>query len=401
MSRKKYNEVVAGVFVLAALAAIVGVVLWLGASQFFRTKGQIVSFYVPQSNGPTGLQVGATVNYGDSGIGRIIEVLVVPEKDQCIYHVQLERKDITIYSNGKGLIVSPFVGQPVLALTSSGSPPSPLADDEHPIPLSGGMQEAMTNIARSAENIQAISAAIRKFVDVSQGGLVLKQIDSIVADLKTVSANFVTITTAFRNMSDPKNADSTIARINKTVEDLSEMTSQARPKVDQMLTSAADLTRRLDEYAQKDVADLLARLRESNTQIFKMSQNLAEVSQQAREAVAMNRDSVDTMVDNMTKVSANLKAMSEEVRRAPWLLLYKPTPKEVCAQGIQNAARAFSEGAGQMEQTAAKLAGLIKASPEGIKGDHPALKQTLKELQERFQELSKYEQALWEELKKK
>lgn len=401
MPRKKYNEVAAGVFVLAALAAVIGVILWLGAAQFFKTKGQVAVFYVPQSAGPVGLQVGTNVNFGDSTIGRIVEVNVIPQKDQCLYLVQLERKDITIYSNGSGLIVSPFVGQPVLAITSSGSPSAPIADENHPILLSGGMQKTMTDLASSAENIKAITVSIRKVIDSSQGGKLLTQIDELVTDLKTASANILAVSTTFKNATDPKIADSIMAKVNKVAEDLSQMTSDAKPKVNQVLTSATNIAGKLDEYAQKDVADLLARLRETNTEIFKMAQNFEQMSEQAKEVVAMNRDNVDLAISNLAKVSTNLKSMSEEVRRAPWLLMNKPTAKEAREQGIQDAARAFSEGASQMEQTASRLSGLIKSSPEGIKSDNPALKQTLLELQERFKEFSKYEQALWNELQKK
>ena len=94
-------------------------------------------------------------------------------------------------------------------------------------------------------------------------------------------------------------------------------------------------------------------------------------------------------------------AMAAEVRRAPWRLMYKPTEKETHQQDIYDAARAFSDGAAQMDQTAAKLAGLIKASPGGLDGQSPVVKQMLKELQDRFNQFNKFEQALWDELQKK
>ena len=401
MPRKKHNEVIAGLFVLLAVATLLGVVFWLGAVHLLETKGQMVSFYVPQDQGSTGLELGADVTVGDGSIGRLVDIQPDPAKQRCLYHAQLNRKDITITADGKAQIVSAPIGLSKLVIISSGTPGQPLADDKHPILLSGGLDRAMAHIADSAENLKVITLAIRKQVSADDGGKLLSDVGGVVGDLKTASANIVAISGNLRNMMDPKIVDSALAKVNKAIDDIGQITSQAKPKIEQMLTSGANLAGRLDDYARKDIADILARLRESNTKIFEMSQDLSEASRQAKEMVAMNRDSVDVMVGNMALVSSNLKAMAAEVRRAPWRLMYKPTDKETREQDIHDAARAFSDAAAQMDQTAAKLAGLIKASPSGLDAQNPAIRQMLKELQDRFNQLGKFEQALWEELQKK
>ena len=65
-----------------------------------------------------------------------------------------------------------------------------------------------------------------------------------------------------------------------------------------------------------------------------------------------------------------------------------------------SSARAFSNGAEQLDQAIAKMAGLAKAYPEGVPTDDPTLQKIRKQLQETFGKFSKAEQALWKELSK-
>jgi len=158
------------------------------------------------------------------------------------------------------------------------------------------------------------------------------------------------------------------------------------------------ITEKIRTYTDEDIAELLAKLRETSTKILKMSKDFAVVSGQVKEMIVINRDNVDELLDNMVAVSANLKAASTDIRRNPWRLLYKPDDQELHSQNIYDAARSFSNGAEQLDQAISKMTSLAKAHPEGIAADDPTLAKVREHLEETFEKFTKAEAALWKEL---
>ena len=70
MPRKTHSELITGTFVIAALATLVAVMIWLGGAGVLRRVGQRAVFYTPQSAGSLGLLEGAFVQVGDDEVGR-------------------------------------------------------------------------------------------------------------------------------------------------------------------------------------------------------------------------------------------------------------------------------------------------------------------------------------------
>ena len=81
--------------------------------------------------------------------------------------------------------------------------------------------------------------------------------------------------------------------------------------------------------------------------------------------------------------------------RNPWRLIHKPEEPEIRSQNIHDAARAFSNGAEQLDQALAKLKAVDPktVAPEQIKKIQDHLRKT-------FENFSKAEQALWKEFTK-
>ena len=84
----------------------------------------------------------------------------------------------------------------------------------------------------------------------------------------------------------------------------------------------------MQALTKNDVAAVLADLRQINSKVLKIAGDFSEITAQAKQAVAVNKDRVDEIVDNMTQVSQDLKATSKEVRRNPWRLMHTPDQKE-------------------------------------------------------------------------
>jgi hypothetical protein len=159
---------------------------------------------------------------------------------------------------------------------------------------------------------------------------------------------------------DPANPDSFFARVIK--KDIPAITKQIQETI-QKADSALDTA----ESAMK---------------------NLKELSDDER---------IDRIIGNITELSVSLKLASQEVRRAPWRLLYKPTEKESRIQALVDSAGAFAAGAERLDIASSRLQKLL-SDPEEIL-DLDRIERIVLELDASFQQFQKAEQKFWEELR--
>jgi len=390
MPSKRRNELTAGIFVMASLAIAVGVVIWLGASKLFQPPAHEAVFGADLSFGSAGLAEGNFVQVGDKVVGQIKEIRFDPKAkltlDQkegkappggTVYIAEISDGSVQVHSDGSAVVATGLVGQGKLVITSLGTTTQPAADAGHPVRIAGGLDRAMADIGDTAKRLREIAEVVQKELSPDEAGAILGKIRAVVSDLCKAMANVKT-----------------------AAADINDMTADAKPKVSKALSAVADTAEKIKQYTDKDIGDILAKLRDVNTDVLKIARDLQAVAAQAKEVVLVNRESVDEIVDNMNQVSANLKSASKEIRRNPWRLFYKPDEKEVQSTNVYDAARAFSNGAEQLDQAMVKLTGLSKAYPDGIPADNEELKRIREHIKESFEKFNKAEQALWKELTK-
>lgn len=427
MARKKHNELAAGIFVILALGVTAGVVIWLGGSSILKPAKQKAVFYAMEQAGSFDLVEGGFVQISDEQIGRLVKIDFDPTSGRTYYITEIERGDIKIHSDGKARVSAGLVGGGRLIVLSRGSEDKPLADREHAIELAGGLDQTMADLGSA---VQRINEVIQAELSVSDPEAILNKVHKVIDSLKIAAADMAKTLANIKAETDRQNETAMLAKIHKTIDDandisanisaqmdvdnkealmakvhtsiddINKMTADARPKVSETLGAARDIAVKFREYTDKDIADILAKLRQSNTEILKITRDFSTVSGQVKQIVVMNRDNIDEMLDNMVHVSINLKAASKEIRRNPWRLLYEPDDKELHSQNISDAARSFANGAAQLDQAVSKLTSLAKAAPEGIAADDPMLISVRQHLQETFDKFHKAEQALWKELNK-
>jgi ABC-type transporter Mla subunit MlaD len=429
MPKKQHNELVAGFFVVAAIAVVIGVLIWLGVTDAFKPARQWVSFYVPESIGSTHLEMGNAVHIGGKVIGKVAEINFDPAKGWTYYVAEIDDKQVSIHSDGKATFEVAIIGPTIINVLDRGTGAAAPPDRKHPIRLEpGGLTGSLTAIATTlngemdttkpdsllrkidsitagliaaANNVQAITQNIKDQTDVKQANSVLAKIDEAVQNVKALTASI-------RTQVDPAQADSLMAKVRHSADnidaatgDFHEITSAAKPKIAQTLEDVSVAAAQIRQYSQKDAAEILAQLRQMSTSLVKASGDLSVVTDQAKNIVLLNRDNIDQLISNMTLVSDNFKATAEDVRRNPWKLFHKPDDKELKQQGVEDATRAFASGAAQLNQAIARLNAISKTCPPGISPDDPEIKKVRQQIQDAFDNFNKVEQALWNELSKK
>lgn len=400
MPRKNRNEFAAGLFVIVVLMVTVGVVLWLGAADVFRRADQRAFFSVSEKVGSVGLAEGSGIELAGKKVGKIVDIRLQPEKGRALYVAEIRRRDVKIYADAEARVAQGLVGESKLIITDRGHEQEGLADGEHPVELGGGMAQALTDLSQTASMLRGMVETVREKVAPGDQKGMLSVIEKAIGRLDRASKHVVSITAAIHEETQREEDGSLLYKVHGTMDNVQAIASGARPKIDQTLTSVARTAERIDQYTQDDVADILAKLREANTEILKIARDFSDVSSNVRETVLLNQEKVDETIDNLTFVSANLKAASTEIRRNPWRLLYRPKDEELDSANIYDAARAFSTGAHQLDQALTKLRGLTEAHPDGIPADNEELQRIREHIRETFAQFTKAERELWEELEK-
>jgi ABC-type transporter Mla subunit MlaD len=380
MPRKQHNELKAGLFVLGAVAILFAVIIWLGATSIFdRPTGHAV-FYASYSSGPMDLQKDFKVKLGDVEVGKISEIRDDPKNSRIIYMVDFYHKGLTVYSNGKVKVAAGLFGNGALALSSLGTPTDaktgkevPVVDMEHPIEITAGLSAAIDNFTK-------ISASLANEVDKTNTSSLLSKVDTIVTSLEAFSKSIEIMAANLKPETSPKLDGSIIANIKTTTANLAKTTTA------------------IDKYVEKDLGEIIVKIRKISTSILKTANNLNVSSEEVKQILVINRGNIDAMLDDMAALSANLSATSKEIRRNPWRLFYKPDDKKMNSINIYDAARSFDDGATRLQIAVTKLQSIMELAPT----DPAAAKEIKKvheNLLEAFKKFQKVEDALWKELK--
>jgi hypothetical protein len=410
MAKKARNEVAAGIFVLAALATALGVLVWLGSATLFQKPVGTAYFCRSHAAGPAGLKGGSIVYLGDLKIGQVRYLSDQPERKRTLYVVDLF-SDVKLYDNGVSDVPFILVGDMTLSVKDKGDPNAHLTSEAYPMPITGGLGAITDSVNKSTQalsdeldsnrpdslvsllkssldNVNAFTVTIRTELDPNREHSLMAMVKDAVARVHEIANRLILATAGLQGELDPNRPASILATVAR-------MITGAEPKVADTLTDLRATAGSIRDYTEHDVRELLAKLHAVSGDIMKASSNLADLSEKAKNLVDRNAGSVDEMVQNFVLVAANLKATSTEVRRSPWRLLYKPDEKEQKSANILDAARAFSLGATQLDETVTRLGAI---DPKTVSPEE--LKKIRENLDQVFEKFKKAEDVLFKELGK-
>ncbi|MCE5326474.1 MAG: hypothetical protein LLG01_08665 [Planctomycetaceae bacterium] len=382
MAAKKHNELAAGVFVLAALAVLVGVLLWLGAGTMFtHPAGQSV-FYAKVGSGSVGLTVGSEAKINDESIGRVSRIEYKPSQKRTLYFVEVWNTDRMVHADGKANVPPVLVGQAPLVVTDRGSEQAPLADVDHPVEITTPLDRVMSNIEAATADVRKIAQSMQRELDPTNNQGVLAKTKTAVTYIEGAASGLNEITQNILPQTDAKKKGTIMANIAEASASLAQATSA------------------IESYGKKDMGEILASARKAAENVVKITADFTVVSGQAKKIVDANSDNISEIVDNLTRMSTSLKIAGEEIRRNPWRLLHKPDKDELAKQNLYDAARAFAAGAGELDQASVRLAAMIKQNPQGVAAQDPQVQKVRDTVAKAMARFKEAEETFYQELKK-
>ncbi len=210
---------------------------------------------------------------------------------------------------------------------------------------------------------------------------------------------------------DDREKGTLLNNVNSAMAAAKTMLETSGPKVTQTVTHLQTTAKRIDEdisiklameLDKKDEKSLLAKLHASLTSAQAGMENIRVMTKTGKDLVVVNRDNLQSVIDNFAETSAHLKMTSKEVRRNPWRLLYTPTKPEAEYANLMESARAFADAAGALDSANTKLKTMMATTQPGvIDPKDPQMEKIREEIKRSFCRFEEAQRKLWEMLKVK
>ncbi|MCX5673045.1 MAG: MlaD family protein [Planctomycetota bacterium] len=420
------NRVIAGAFLLVALAAAVAILVLVGAWSLRRQPMQPLKIHFAAA---PNIKVGSSVLLAGHPVGRVdqIGLVEVPgkpgDKHETLYKVEIEAiipKAYRICQNARIVISQALVGQSAMLNIEdvgygtqatgalAGFQASPFAGAAEEMGLGPKEQQDLSSILA---NISDIAATTRE------------DWPKILGNLKTTSENLAEVS---------GNAKDTVGRINAILDDNREnlktaianakgVTEKADEGAAEILADLKAFAEKLKEIADKngediratiararafmektdkDADEIRANVKTTSADLKKAVEDFRVVAADAKALLATNRGNLDATLQNFRDTSDHLRALAKEVRRSPWRLFATPDKEEVESLNLYDTARAFSSAATELENTAEKIETMLAAKQKDVAVDPQNLKEMLKRLETTFENYQKAEEALLKEFER-
>ncbi|MBI4579264.1 MAG: hypothetical protein HY718_06150 [Planctomycetes bacterium] len=272
----------------------------------------------------------------------------------------------------------------------------------------GGENSIVGKILKSLDDINVLTRNLAGETDV-------RQKTALVAKLHEILGNVNETTASLRDQMNANIDTAAIAKVQQVLDQLNQGLLAARGMLEENReplrrtvqhiegTSrileqeiAARLAQQLDTSNE---AGLLARVHVAIGRLGQSLEDINGITGDVRQVIALNKTNLDETISNLKETSDHLKAGSKEIRLNPWLLLYTPTKDEVAQANLFGAARAFSEGATQLDDAAARLQAISEHPAAGSPENRRDLQRIRGQLDDTFKKFNDVEQKLWEQLR--
>jgi phospholipid/cholesterol/gamma-HCH transport system substrate-binding protein len=391
---KERNALKAGLFILASVALIVGVLVSIkGIGRLAEGRvTRTATFRLTDDVG--GLRVGDDVRVGGWKVGTIqsIEAVGLDGDDPRLQVAFSLPARFKLRQGAQLGMQVTLTGTPSLNIEALGKGTEYAEADVitgRPDPktaLIASLGDASTDIAMMARDVRTTTvpkanAALDSFKSTGDSATALvsdvkgQVIPDVVKRYDGVTDKTGAMMQSITDMVGPATTDwkGLLANLNSASGSLKEKLPGMLGKVETSLDSA--------QKALEDIQKTVA--------------NTKDLSGSLKQVIGGNEGKLNGVIAGLKTTGDNLKAASAEIRRSPWRLLYKPAPNEVANLNVYDSARQFAEGANELNDAAGSLRDAIKtgaATPQEVQ-------EMVNRLEKSFAKFHDVEGRLWQEVK--
>ncbi|NLX57988.1 MAG: MCE family protein [Phycisphaerae bacterium] len=386
MARSKRNDLVAGIFILLALSALLVIMVLVGK---LNEIGTVTKTYQVRFEQIPGVKAGSAVLLAGSPVGQVTEVVAQWSQDEATQAKRFSHylltidvpENVELYQDALISVETKLIGEGAsVNIQSVGEGAA----------LKGPIQGRSGTALGSA--VEAIGIGDEQKKQITE---IISNVNQLSSDLKTKIPPLVA--------SIQKSAD----RLDAITEKVDGILAENRDKLKDSMTSIKDVTADLQAMIKENrakidesVGNIQALTGDMKAKMATVGENLAATSGDVRALVAANRMNLADTFSNMRQTSEQLRAASIEIRRAPWRLLHRPDDRESDTLNIFDATRNYAVAAGDLRSTTANLESLTRLKDEGVSVDQKMILEMLDRVRASLDKYGQAEDALWQQWEK-
>jgi phospholipid/cholesterol/gamma-HCH transport system substrate-binding protein len=313
---EKRDQVFVGLFVLIAVAVLIGMVF--AVSGAFGRTSKTYHAYFPFAGG---LERGATVRYaGGPKVGRVEKLAIDPQNPARIDVVFSVQTDLPVKTDSHVKIMSI----------------SPLGDNHLEV-LPGGAQTALAppGFLLPSDTYLDFNVLTAQINDLApQAKLLIQSLNDRAADLK-VTVDRVNELLSAENRA---NLSATLAgtrgvieenrpQIKSTIQHLDSVSQKLEPLLQDLHKDSEEANQaltHLDAVLGENSADV----RQSVIELRKSLTTLTDITGRLDQTLDVNTENIDELLDNFRRVSQNLKEFTNTIKRRPYTLIRATNPPD-------------------------------------------------------------------------
>jgi len=287
------NEIVAGIFVLACLFILLGLIFKAGDfRESLKPKKEIMAMF----SHARGIKTNSSIYYAGVKSGKV-SAMKVDEKDNVYIAMQMD-ESVSIRKDSVVKIGASIMGEAY-------------------IDISPGTGAILKNGETIQGNDSGIAQQIEDVVTTIQDLIKSEQITSSLDNLDKTLANIASVSQVFAD--DKGQLDDIISNIEGITNSLNENLGEITEKMNTVLSNIADMTN--DEQVKK---------------IDQITENLVSVTKTAENILAENKKTIKDIATNIESITDNLYILSADLKRNPWKVVWKSKEQDVEKYALQD-----------------------------------------------------------------
>ncbi len=425
-ARGSRNNVLAGIFVLAA--AVLFVVVIVVMSNLGDAWTPQSTYYVRFSivDGVDGLDKGAPVKVGGRRVGKVTALVprdnpVTGEPEAVDVEIQIPAR-LKLFTDAEVNLIRPLLGSgssiniqsftgavagdnevagPALPLEPGGTiigrlgPPGFIAPvdyarlrailarvDTITRESEPRIASIMANADESVANVKTITDDLNKKWPTWSG-----QASDVIARVEKASREFDAVVTSAKDVA--ASVRDGAAKAQELIEKGRALLDENRPNIDRIVRNIESVTEKANTEWSAKVTGVMDEAKQT-------LESATAAARDAQDLVARNAGKLDDMIANATLASQQLKLAMVEIRASPWRLLYQPSKNELENELLYNTVRQYSDAVGRLKMAADDLRTLSERADAGVQVPQAQIDAMSEKLRKAFAEYQERERAFLE-----
>ncbi|MCG3139139.1 MAG: hypothetical protein HJJLKODD_03018 [Phycisphaerae bacterium] len=409
-----------GLTVILMFALLVWCVIFIGGRNWNTSKQTTLLVRFAAGVPLPELGDGSFVTYFGQKVGKVVATHFINGQDPRQPEIQevqfLEvratvpadldlREDCVVVASGP-----PLGGKGNIDILKRGVSAKRISSDQPVYGETSGFQAVLNQLSRELDenNASGLLSRIKVQLDPVAADSLLAKIHKTVDNLQSMTAS-LDRELNYDNDAFIRQLRQALAKVDTSLEEINLLLKDNRPKLNNTFTSIEQASSRIDtqivtplaaefQMAESPVLPLMSKIHLAMDNLNWTLADLSVTSDEIKNVVVLNSDRISEIIQNATEASDHLKQGIIELKLQPWKALFPPTDAVKGQLLLMNVAREYADAATRLDDSSTRLQALLESNGGYLPAAHPELLKLTSELQAVSVRFFEAEKALYKQL---